>query len=75
MPENLDHSQDKKPGIWKSSNSPLKAVEDKKQGWHYAEVLHLETGLQDNSLESQQGARNLDLPASASARKYWKEPP
>ena len=50
--------------------TPLKALKDKKQGWHYAEVLHLETGLQDTSLQSQQGARSLVLPDSASARKY-----
>ena len=50
--------------------TPLKALKDKKQGWHYAEVLHLETGLQDTSLQSQQGARSLALPDSASARKY-----
>ena len=50
--------------------TPLKALKDTKQGWHYAEVLHLETGLQDTSLQSQQGARSLALPDSASARKY-----
>ena len=48
-------------------NSPLKALEDKKQGWNYAEVLHLEAGLQDKSLQSQQVARNFALPTSASA--------
>ena len=67
VPEYVKHSQNWKSGIWKSSNSPLEALEDKKQGWHYAEVLHLETGLQDTSLQSQQGATNLAIPASASA--------
>ena len=67
MPEYVKQSQNWKSWIWKSSNFPLEALEDKKQSWHYAEVLHLETGLQDTSLQSQQGARNLALPASASA--------
>ena len=39
-------------------------------GIMHAEVLHLKTGLQDTSLQSQEGARNLALPDSASARKY-----
>ena len=50
--------------------TPLKALKDNKQGWLYALVLHLETGLQDTSLQSQQGARSLALPDSASARMY-----
>ena len=45
-------------------------LETKNQDWHYAEVLQLETGLQDTSLQPQQGARSLALPASISARKY-----
>ena len=40
-------------------NSPLKALEDKKQGWNYAEVLHMEAGLQDKSLQSQQVRESL----------------
>ena len=35
----------------------------------------MEASLQDASLQPQQGARNLALPASASARKYWTQPP
>ena len=45
-------------------------LETKNLDWHYAEVLQLETGLQDISLQPQQGARNLALLASISARKY-----
>ena len=45
-------------------------LEALKQDWHYAKVLHLEETLQEASLQSQQGARNLALHPSASARKY-----
>jgi hypothetical protein len=38
-------------------------------------VLQLEASLHDTSLQPQQSATNLALPASASARKYWTQPP
>jgi hypothetical protein len=47
-----------------SSSSSLR----KKQDWYYAEVLQLEASLQDASLQPQQGARNLAIPACASAK-------
>ena len=48
------------------------ALEDKKQNWHYAEVLHLETGLQDTSLQSQQCQEILNRTSLVLNREWGK---